>query len=80
MGAGRPVLYYDTVENSEVVGEAGLRFTFDGRTALENVLTRVVEDPSALAELGLLAQARVAERYTWDRVASAYEELLEGLC
>ncbi len=80
MGAGRPVLYHDSPENREVVGDAGLAFTFSGPRALERVLTGVVEDDARLAELGERARRRVAERYRWDDVAAAYEALLEGLC
>jgi len=80
MGAGRPVLYHDTPENREVVGDAGLAFLFDGEPRLEDLLAGVLEDDARLRELGDRARARVDARYRWDDVASAYEELLEGLC
>ena len=80
MGAGRPVLYYDTPENREVVSDAGLRFRFAGDEALEKILGRVVEDQELLAELGCRSRARVDERYRWADVADAYERVLEGLC
>ncbi len=80
MGAGRPVLFYDTPENREVAGGAGLPFRFDGPDPLERLLERTVEDPARLEELGRASRRRVAERYAWDSVAAAYEELLEGLC
>jgi glycosyltransferase involved in cell wall biosynthesis len=80
MGAGRPVLYYDTPENREVAGGAGLPFRFAGDRALERVLERVVEDDAALDGLGGRSRQRVAERYAWEDVATAYEEVLEGMC
>lgn len=80
MGAGRAVLYHDTPENREVVGDAGLPFSFDGRDALETVLTSVLDDDARLAELAGRAGARVAARYRWDDVARAYEAVLEALC
>ncbi len=80
MGAGRAVLYHDTPENREVVGNAGLPFGFDGGRPLEKVLTAVLADSARLAELGASARARVAARYRWDDVARAYEEVLEALC
>ncbi len=80
MGAGRPVLYHDTPENREVVGEAGLPFRFEGDRSLERVLAELIEDGDRLAELGRLARQRVEARYRWDAVADAYEALLEGLC
>ncbi len=80
MGAGRAVLYYDTPENREVAGGAGLGFRFDGADALERVLATVMEDETLLAEMGARSVARVAERYSWSRVTDAYEELLGELC
>jgi len=80
MGAARPVLFYDTPENREVVGDAGLSFRFDGRRRLGGVLQEVLERPALLEELSARALARVEARYRWDAVAADYEELLEGMC
>jgi glycosyltransferase involved in cell wall biosynthesis len=80
MGAGRPVLFYDTPENREVVGTAGVPFTFSGPRALERQVETLIDDDNRLAELGDRARQRVAERYRWDDVATAYESLLESLC
>ena len=80
MGAGRPVLYYNTPENREVVGDAGVPFEFDREPRLEDRLAVLLEDGSRLSELGALGRRRVEARYRWEDVASAYEELLEGLC
>ena len=80
MGAGRPVLYLDTPENREVVGDAGLRFSFAGDDSLAAVLAGIVDDEVRLAELGTRASERVRERYRWEDVARAYERVLEELC
>ncbi len=80
MGAGRPVLYYDTPENREVAGDAGLRFRFDRDRGLEDVLTAVLDDETRLSEMGRIARRVVGERYLWSDVADAYERVLEGLC
>jgi len=80
MGAGRPVLYYDTPENREAAGDAGLRFRFTGGDAFEKVLTQVVDDDAKLAELGARSRRRVAQRYRWSDIAVEYERVLEGLC
>jgi len=80
MGAGRPVLYYDTPENREVVADAGRRFRFSGAASLEAVLADVMEDSRQLAELAERSRLRVAERYRWSDVADAYEHVLGGLC
>ncbi len=80
MGAGRAVLYYDTPENREAAGGAGLPFRFDRAPRLDELLTRLVGDEAELAAMGERSRRRVAERYRWSAVADAYEELLGGLC
>ncbi|MFV2073627.1 MAG: DUF1972 domain-containing protein [Thermoanaerobaculales bacterium] len=80
MGAARPVLYYDTLENREVAGDAGLRFRFTDSNALEDVLEGLLDDDRRLGELGERSRRRVEARYRWSDVADAYELVLEGLC
>jgi len=80
MGAGRPVLYYDTPENREVAGGVGLGFTFGGERSLDRVLAGVMEDEGSLRELGKCSEQRVAQRYSWTGVAKAYETVLRELC
>ena len=80
MGAGKPVLYYDTPENREVAGPAGRRFTFSGVDSLENVLNELLEDEPTLADLGARSRRRVEERFLWSDVADAYEDVLRELC
>ncbi len=80
MGAARPVLYYDTPENREVVGDAGVAFRFEGARALAPALGALLTDETRLAELGRRAAARVAARFCWRDVAAAYERVLGELC
>jgi len=80
MGAGRPVLYYDTPENREVAGGVGSRFTFDGDDRLEDVIGGAIDDEERLLEMGRLSKSRVDERYRWSDVADRYEKVLEELC
>jgi glycosyltransferase involved in cell wall biosynthesis len=80
MGAGRPVLYYDTPENREVAGGAGLPFRFAGDRALESVLAARLEQPEELALLAQRSRERTTAAYRWDDVTSAYERVLEDLC
>jgi glycosyltransferase involved in cell wall biosynthesis len=80
MGAARPVLFYDTPENREVVGGAGVPYRFGGQNPLEAVLRDVLDRPGRLDELSERARARVAARYRWDHVTDAYEEALEAMC
>lgn len=80
MGAERPVLFYDTPENREVVGAAGLPFCFEGPRRLDRVLQEVLGRAGRLEELAVRARTRVEARYRWDAVADAYEEVLEDMC
>jgi glycosyltransferase involved in cell wall biosynthesis len=80
MGAGRPVLYYDTPENREVVGCAGRRYRFEGDQALESVLEQVLDDERVLRKLADQSRSRAEERYRWSDVADAYERVLTELC
>jgi glycosyltransferase involved in cell wall biosynthesis len=80
MGAGRPVVYYDTPENREVVGDAGLSFRFDGPCALERRLEAILEEDGELAALANASRQRVADCFRWADVADAYEGLLGAMC
>jgi glycosyltransferase involved in cell wall biosynthesis len=80
MGAGRPVVYYDTPENREVAGDAGERFRFEGDSSLNRVLGRLLDDDAELENMGRRSRRRVDGGYLWSDVADAYENLLEGLC
>ena len=73
MGRGALVLYLSTPENEEVAGGAGVAFTHG---TLAETLERVLAMPEAQrADLRRRAVQRVRERYSWDAVAQAYEEL-----
>jgi glycosyltransferase involved in cell wall biosynthesis len=80
MGAGRVVFFLDNLPNREVVGNAGVPFSFTGGRALVQALSAYVAQPGAMAHLGEAARERATTRYRWDDVAAAYERLLEGLC
>lgn len=80
MGAGRPVLYYDTPENREVAAGVGVGFRFSGPAALETRLDTLLDDDAELAALGDRSRDRVAERYRWSAVADDYEGVLRSIC
>lgn len=77
MGRGALVLYLDTPENAEVAGGAGLAFTGDLTARMAELLAMPEPERHGWRQR---ACDRVAERYSWDAVTSAYERLLLGLC
>lgn len=80
MGAGRPVLALDTPENVEVVGDAGLLFSFSEAPSLHQRVEQVIEDTDTLQRLGAKGSDRARRLYSWDAVTDEYEQLLESLC
>jgi len=73
MGRGCLVLYLNTPENAEVAGGAGIPFEKDN---LSEVIARVLAaTEEERNRLRALAVARVRERYDWEKVTDAYEEL-----
>lgn len=77
MGRGALTLYLDTPENAEVASGAAIPFTHGN---LEEKLRLVLAMPEGEREhLRQRAAARVAERYSWESVTSAYEKLLTEL-
>jgi glycosyltransferase involved in cell wall biosynthesis len=77
MGRGALTLYLDTPENAEVAGGAAIPFTY---TSLADILSRVLEMPeSERDQWRARAVERVRERYSWDAVTDAYEQLLMRL-
>ncbi|HWC96267.1 MAG TPA: DUF1972 domain-containing protein [Candidatus Sulfopaludibacter sp.] len=77
MGRGALVLYRDTPENAEVAGDAGIPFDWPELPGkLEAVLAMTEEDRNALRKR---AMDRARERFSWDAVTTAYEQLLKSM-
>jgi glycosyltransferase involved in cell wall biosynthesis len=76
MGRGALTLYLLTEENREVAGEAGIPFTSDLADQMRRVLAMSEEEREAWRAR---AASRVAERYSWEAVTTAYEALLRSL-
>ncbi|MGJ5814193.1 DUF1972 domain-containing protein [Paludibaculum fermentans] len=78
MGRGALVLYLMTPENHEVAGGAGLPFHNEAElTERIREVLRMTEDQRELLRAASLK--RVQERYSWDAVTDAYEELFRRL-
>ena len=77
MGRGALVLYLDTPENAEVASGAGIPFNHDN---LGGKLRQALEmSENEREEWRRRAVARVTERYSWEAVTDAYENLLRSL-
>jgi glycosyltransferase involved in cell wall biosynthesis len=73
MGAAAPVLAYDVEFNREVLSREA-RFWSDP-AVLASLLHEVEHHSRDYQELGRRAQTRAATEYTWDQVATQYEQL-----
>lgn len=72
VGAGAPVIAFDTVFNREVVGADGLFFTDPG--SVTEQLRYAEKHPDDLQARGARLK-EASRRYNWDDVASRYEAL-----
>ena len=74
LAAGNTLLYLDTMENREAVGDCGVPFPPDAEK-LAAAMQRLLDDPHLRSELARKALARAAELYSWERVVDQYERL-----
>jgi glycosyltransferase involved in cell wall biosynthesis len=79
MASGGAVLANDTPENREVGGDAIRYFSLGSDETLSAMLQQSLDDPASLGAWRTRAHTRAAERYSWDQVAGAYEELIRRL-
>ncbi len=73
MAAGRLILYNDTAENRETVGEAGLPFGPGDEESLRTAWARMHRHPEWIDLYGDRARQRAAKYYRWQTVTEAYE-------
>jgi glycosyltransferase involved in cell wall biosynthesis len=76
MGRGALVLYRNTPENAEVVENAGIPFDGDLKEKMQLALAMPGHERD---ELRRRAVERVRQRYSWDAVTGAYEQLLDRI-
>jgi glycosyltransferase involved in cell wall biosynthesis len=77
MGAGNCCLVYDTPENREVAGDAGIFYS--NADELSATLADLLNDPSTVESFRTSAQERVRQNYDWEAVTDEYERLFEQL-
>ncbi len=78
MAAGNTLLYLDSKENREAVGDAGVAFRADA-DELASAMQRLLDAPQVREDLAHKARARASELYSWERIVDQYEELFAEL-
>lgn len=78
LGYGGVTVVNDIPEHLEVTGDAALVYQRNDPTSLAACLQQLIDDPTAAEAMRTRARARVLDRYVWDRVTDAYEEILLG--
>ncbi len=79
MGYGNCVVVNDTPENREVAGPAALYFRAAAPASLTARIEEVRRRPHRTWLAGRAAARRASRRYSWERVADQYAELLQAL-
>jgi glycosyltransferase involved in cell wall biosynthesis len=74
MAAETSVLYLDTPENGETVGDCGVAFRPNVDDLAAKTLT-LIRDSDLRSELGRRARERAQKTYTWEEVTQKYEDV-----
>jgi glycosyltransferase involved in cell wall biosynthesis len=78
MAAGNTLLYLNTKENREAVGDCGVGFP-PNVDELAAAMQLLLDTPQLREDLARKALARAAELYSWERIVDQYELLFCGL-
>ncbi|MGA3171949.1 MAG: glycosyltransferase [Chthoniobacteraceae bacterium] len=80
MGFGNCVLVRDTVANSDVVADAGLKFE-DAREkeSLGEKMNFLIDHPEVIEEYRQKSVARVKQAFDWQKITGQYEALFQQL-
>ena len=79
LGHRNAVVAHDVPEHREVVGDAGRYFAYRDAEDLAAQMRAILHHPAEVERLRLLAEQRVLQRYTWDRVTAGYEAYFREL-
>lgn len=75
------VIVYNTAENLETIGNAGLSYEGKiGAESLRAVLQDLLDNPDKVEHYRTAAKQRAQAHFTWDGVTDAYERLFFDLC
>jgi glycosyltransferase involved in cell wall biosynthesis len=80
MGSGGCVVANDTPENREVGGDAVGYFQLRPAETLSGMLREWSGSVQLRDSMRIAARKRAAERYSWEAVTDAYEQLFASLC
>ena len=75
MAFGHPIIANDVPEHREVLGDAGAYFVAGEPATLTERIEALLADEAGASELGRRAAARARERYDWEAITNAYEQL-----
>jgi glycosyltransferase involved in cell wall biosynthesis len=78
MAHRRCVIVSDIPENTEVVGDSGVRFRSADVADLARIIDEIDADPARTREEGEKAVTRVDEAYNWDRIVDSLEKAYRG--
>lgn len=81
MAAGVPVVATDVGGNPEIIGQSGVGVLVPPRSPRKtaDAILSLLRDPDRRRAMGVLAQERVRERFSLQRMASDYEALYAGI-
>jgi glycosyltransferase involved in cell wall biosynthesis len=75
MSAGLAIVTIEGTGSADVVGEAGILVPPGDVQALRAALVRLIDDEALRSRLGTLARHRLADSFSWSRVAQLYLDL-----
>jgi len=75
MGFSNCVIANGTIENKEVLGDAGLIYHKNNMEHLRSNIQFVIDNPQKIVMYGKKARKRVEKKYSWELVTNMYEAL-----
>ena len=75
MSCGLPTVVFDTAENRELLGDAGVYANFDDSSDLASKLTRLMNNQDERDRLSRLVRERAEQCHSWDIRGKALDEI-----
>jgi glycosyltransferase involved in cell wall biosynthesis len=74
-----PVIGSDSGAIPDVIGNAGLVFPELNPQAMAKCIEHLASDPKLCVQLGKVGRSQAIHKYSWERVAEQYNEILIDL-